>query len=297
MDTVLITGINSGMGFATARKLLQLGYSIIGSVRDQVNSKANLDSLASVENGKLTVYEMDLSSLESVKNCADNIGKAYDQIDVLLFNAGIMTPPYSMTENGIESQFQVNYLSHFYLFSLLQEQLVKSGTKKVISISSLSSEKGTNGEVEDFERDIYCNESDYDAMKCYRESKLAQVLFTAELHNRFSSDGLMSYAVHPGVVNTNLFYRQYNALVKALIQPIAWLGYATGFLRTADKGAETAIYLATNSIQESGMYWADKKVRKHNPIADDKEFLKDFWDWSEKIVENSKKRPNPNYCT
>ena len=131
-------------------------------------------------------------------------------------------------------------------------------------------------------------------MKCYRESKLAQVLFTAELHNRFSSDGLKSYAVHPGVVNTNLFYRQYNALVKALIQPIAWLGYATGFFRTADKGAETTIYLATNSIQESGMYWADKKVRKHNPIADDKEFLKDFWVWSEKIVENLKSGPPIN---
>ena len=73
---------------------------------------------------------MDLSSLKSVKNCAEKISNAYNQIDVLIFNAGIMTPPYSMTENGIESQFQVNYLSHFYLFSLLQERLVKSGKQK-----------------------------------------------------------------------------------------------------------------------------------------------------------------------
>lgn len=293
MDTVLITGINSGMGFATARKLLQLGYSILGTVRNQVNSKASLDILDAVENGKLTVYEMDLSSLKSVKNCADKISTAYNQIDIFIFNAGIMTPPYSLTENGIESQFQVNYLSHFYLFSLLQELLLKSKVKKVISISSLSSEKGINGKVEDFECDIHCNENDYDAMKCYRESKLAQVLFTADLHNRFSGDGLKSYAVHPGVVNTNLFYRQYNAFTKALIQPIAWLGYVTGFLRTADKGAETALYLATNSIPESGLYWADKQIRKNNPIADDKEFLKDFWVWSEKIVEKSKKLPSP----
>ena len=293
MATVLITGINSGMGFATARKLLQLGYTIIGTVRNQVNSQANLDILAAVENGKLTVYEMDLSSLTWVKDCAERITKAYDQIDVLIFNAGIMTPPYSKTENGLETQFQVNYLSHFYLFSLLKNLLLNSKAKKVISISSLSSEKGTNGKVVDFERDIHCNESDYDAMKCYRESKLAQVLFTAELHNRFSSDGLKGYAVHPGVVNTNLFYRQYNAFIKALIQSVAWLGYVTGFLRTADKGAETALYLATNSIPKSGLYWADKKVRKHNPIADDQELLKAFWDWSEKVVENSQKLPNP----
>ena len=156
----------------------------------------------------------------------------------------------------------------------------------MISISSLSSEKGVNRSMADFEHDIHCAENNYDAMKCYRESKLAQVLFTAELDNRFSKDGLKSYAIHPGVVNTNLFYREFNILVKALIQPLAWLGYATGFLKTTDKGAETALYLATNSIEKSGLYWADKKVREHNPIANDKEFLKVFWAWSEKLLEN-----------
>ena len=142
-----------------------------------------------------------------------------------------MTPPYSKTENGLETGIPGELLGHFYLFALLKNLLLNSKTKKVISISSLSSEKGANDKVVDFTRDIHCNESTYDAMKCYRESKLAQVLFTAELHNRFASEGLKSYAVHPGVVNTNLFYRQYNAFIKALIQPVAWLGYATGFLR------------------------------------------------------------------
>ncbi len=125
-------------------------------------------------------------------------------------------------------------------------------------------------------------------MKCYHESKLAQVLFSAEIPNRYSNDGFTSYAIHPGIVNTNLFYRQFNTITRAIIQPIAWLGYATGFLRTANKGAQTAIYLATNPIHENGKYWADKKVRKHNPIADDEGFLKIFWDWSEKIIERSK---------
>jgi NAD(P)-dependent dehydrogenase (short-subunit alcohol dehydrogenase family) len=229
MAVVLITGINSGMGFATAKKLLQQGHSILGTVRNQENSKIEVDNLKKLAGGKLTIYEMNLVSLQSVKNCARQISETNNQIDVFIFNAGIMTPPYSMTENGFESQFQVNYLGHYYLFSLLKNLLLNGELKKVISISSLSSEKGVNATISDFERDIHCKKGVYDAMKCYRESKLAQILFTAELHNRFSKDGLKSYAVHPGVVNSNLFYRQYSALAKAFIQPIAWLGYATGF--------------------------------------------------------------------
>jgi NAD(P)-dependent dehydrogenase (short-subunit alcohol dehydrogenase family) len=223
----------------------------------------------------------------SVKNCAENIYATNDQIDVFIFNAGVMAPPYLMTENGFESQFQVNYLSHYYLFSWLKDLLLKGELKKVISISSLSSEKGVNGTIADFERDSGCEKNAYNAMKCYRESKFAQILFTAELHNRFSKEGLKSYAVHPGVVNTNLFYRQTNALAKALIQPIAWLGYATGFLKTPEKGAETTVYLATNEVQESGLYWADKKIRKHNHLADNQKFLTAFWEWSAEIAEHS----------
>jgi len=287
MTITLITGVNSGLGFATARKLLEEGYAVIGTVRDQAKSQVDLNALQSIENGKLTVFEMDLTSLQSVQTCAEKIIKAHEKIDTLIFNAGIMTPPHSITENRFESQFQVNYLSHFYLFSLLQEVLLNSETKKVISISSLSSEKGINATIANFEKDARCGAGNYDAMKSYRESKLAQVLFTAELHNRFSKVGLKSYAVHPGVVNTNLFTKEYRALAKALIQPLIWIGYAGGFLKTADKGAETAIYLATNDVQQSGLYWDNKKVRQHNPIADNQEFLKVFWEWSQKNIQEA----------
>ena len=287
MTITLITGVNSGLGFATAKKLLEEGHAIIGTVRDQAKSQVELSALQSIESGELTVFDMDLASLQSVQDCAEKMINAYETIDILIFNAGIMTPPHSITENGFESQFQVNYLSHYYLFSLLEKRLLKSETKKVISISSLSSEKGINDTIASFEKDARCSENDYDAMKSYRESKLAQVLFTAELNNRFSKDGLRSYAVHPGIVNTNLFTKEYSAFAKALIQPMIWLGYATGFLKTADKGAETAIYLATNDIQQSGLYWADKKVRQHNPITDNQRFLKEFWEWSQTSIEEA----------
>ena len=275
MKTLLITGINSGMGFATAKTLIQQGYSVIGTVRSLTKSQKEIHILNSLENGSLTVYEMDLASLHSVKKCAEEIRENNHRLDVCIFNAGIMTPPYSKTINGFESQFQINYLSHFYLFLLLEKSLQEGG--KIISISSLSSEKGVNRTIADFEKDIYCNDTDYDGMKCYRKSKLAQVLFTAELHNRYANNKTMSFAIHPGVVNTHLFYREYHPIAKAVIQPLVWLGYATGFIKTAEKGAETAVYLASDSsIQESGRYWADKNIREHNPIANDKAFLKDI---------------------
>ncbi len=284
MTTIMITGINSGMGFVTTQNLLKRGFSVIGTVRDRERSRAEITTLEKIARGKLSVYDMNLASLQSVKRCADHMREGNTQIDVFIFNAGIMIPPYSITEDGFESQFQVNYLSHYYLFTLLKDLMLNSKSKKVISISSLSSEKGMNRTIGDFEQDSRCEEKDYDAMKCYRESKLAQVLFSAEVHNRFSEDGFRSYAVHPGVVNTNLFYRQYNPVAKALIQPIAWLGYATGFLKTPEKGAETALYLATNDVQPSGLYWANKKIRTHNPIANDKAFLAEFWEWSAKRI-------------
>ena len=125
MDAILITGINSGMGFATAKNLLEQGYTIIGTVRDETKAKDVQERLNAIGNGKLNVYEMDLASLQSVKSCAEKIREKHQQLDILIFNAGMMTPPYGITEDGFESQFQVNYLSHFYLFSLLQELAIK----------------------------------------------------------------------------------------------------------------------------------------------------------------------------
>lgn len=215
---------------------------------------------------------------------AEKIKAAYPAIDCLIFNAGVMTPPYTQTENGFELQFQANYLGHFYLFNLLQQPLLASTIRKVISISSLSSEKGVNDSIEKYQADVYCSADTYDAMKCYRESKLAQILFTKELHQRFQEDVLNSYAVHPGVVNTSLFYRNSSPLYKVLMKPLVWAGYATGKLTTPRKGAETAIYLASNPVNSKDLYWANKTLRPHNPIANQNDFCRAFWDWSLSLV-------------
>jgi retinol dehydrogenase 12 len=285
MPVTLITGANSGMGFETALALGALGHEILVCTRSLKKGENALSKMREQNvNIKGKVFALDLASFKSVSECATNIKSAYSVVDILLFNAGVMTPPYKKTADGFESQFQSNYLGHFYLFNLLQEPFFASPIKKVISISSLSSEKGVNDSVAKFEADARCAESDYEAMKCYRESKLAQVLFTRELHYRFNEKDAKSYAVHPGVVNTNLFYQNSGGLYAAIMQPFAWLGYWTGFLKTPRQGAETAIYLASNEVEESGLYWADKHHRQHNPIADNRDFCREFWNWSESIL-------------
>lgn len=282
MPTTLITGANSGMGYETARSLGQLGHELILCTRSQEKGTTALHQLKQ-QNPEIqaAVFSLDLASFRSIRECAQEIRAVYGAIDQLILNAGIMTPPYTPTEDGFELQFQANYLGHFYLFHLLQPALLASAERKVISISSLSSEKGVNDSVQNYEADVYGSADAYDAMKCYRESKLAQVLFTRELDRRFQHQGLKSYAVHPGVVNTNLFYRRNSSpLYARMMKPLVWLGYVTGRLSTPQKGAETAIYLASNPVTPSGCYWANKQVRAHNPIVDREDFCREFWDWS-----------------
>jgi NAD(P)-dependent dehydrogenase (short-subunit alcohol dehydrogenase family) len=181
-----------------------------------------------------------------------------------------------LTHDGFESQFQANYLDHFYLFQLLLELILKSAPRKVISISSSSSEKGTCDLITQNETVARVTAAAYDAMKSYRESKLARVLFTVEAARRCATEGVWSYAVNPGVVNTDLFYRNNSDFYKRIMQPLARLGYRTGRIKTPAQGADTAIYLATTDVPENGAYWADKQLRPMNPIAQNAA----FWDWS-----------------
>ncbi|HMQ35394.1 MAG TPA: SDR family NAD(P)-dependent oxidoreductase, partial [Chloroflexaceae bacterium] len=227
----------------------------------------------------VSVVRLDLASLVSVRACAGELRSRYERLAGLICNAGIMTPPYRRTENGYESQFQVNYLGHFLLTQLLIELL--RGGASLISISSLSSEKGRCDSAEEFFAVGRCDMSSYDAMRAYRESKLAQVLFTAEAQRRLGAAGVVASAVHPGVVNTGLFYRNGPAWLQRVVQPLAWIGYATGRLRTPAQGATTAIDLGLRGTSVcGGQYWADKQPRAPNPRLYNERLCAALWEAS-----------------
>jgi retinol dehydrogenase 12 len=276
----VITGGNTGMGYEAALALARSGRTVVIACRSpEQGQRAAQQIQAQGGAAPVAVVRLDLASLASVRACAAELRSQYERLAGLICNAGIMTPPYRRTADGYESQFQVNYLGHFLLTQLLIELL--HGGASLISISSLSSEKGRCDSAEEFFAVGRCDEASYDAMRSYRESKLAQVLFTAEAQRRLGAAGVVASAVHPGVVNTGLFYRNGPAWLRRVAQPLAWIGYATGRLRTPAQGAATTIDLALRGTTiPGGQYWADRQPRAANPRMRDERLCAASWEAS-----------------
>jgi NAD(P)-dependent dehydrogenase (short-subunit alcohol dehydrogenase family) len=311
MKTALITGAYGDMGRETAKGLARAGYKVIltGRSAERCAEAADLVRRA-VPRSEVEAVPLDLADFSSVAAGADRVRFLTDTLDALVLNAGVMATPWSHTVDGYELQFQVNYLGHFLLWKRLESLMAAAPmpsqaaasaqagaskadppqiAKRVVSVSSLSGEKGADRSVEDFARDARIGADGYNPMKSYRESKLAQMLFTRALRDRCRDKGIGAYAVHPGVVNTGLFYAGRSPLYKAAMQPLAWIGYLTGFIVPPAVGARTAIGLASGVLgggtQEDAPYWAKEKPRPWNPIADDAALAGGLWKWSEEAVQ------------
>jgi NAD(P)-dependent dehydrogenase (short-subunit alcohol dehydrogenase family) len=188
--TAIITGANSGIGRAAARALAGAGAHVVLAVRD---TGKGARAAASIQ-GSTEVRPLDLASLESVRQfAADWDGP----IDLLINNAGVMVPPLSRTADGFELQFGTNHLGHFALTNLLLEHV----TGRVVTVSSTGHRIGKI----DFE-DLNWERKPYKAWRAYGQSKLANLLFTAELQRRLTASGstVIATAAHPGYAATNL---------------------------------------------------------------------------------------------
>ena len=188
--TAIITGANSGIGRAAARALAGAGAHVVLAVRD---TGKGARAAASIQ-GSTEVRPLDLASLESVRQFAAD----WDEpIDLLINNAGVMVPPFSRTADGFELQFGTNHLGHFALTNLLLEHV----TGRVVTVSSTGHRIGKI----DFE-DLNWERKPYKAWRAYGQSKLANLLFTAELQRRLTASGstVIATAAHPGYAATNL---------------------------------------------------------------------------------------------
>ena len=188
--TVIVTGANSGIGRAAARALAGAGAYVVLAVRDVEKGQAAAASMP----GETEVRALDLASLASVREFA----AAWDgAIELLINNAGVMVPPLTRTRDGFELQFGTNHLGHFALSNLLLEHV--SG--RVVTVSSTGHRFGSI----DFD-DLNWERKPYRAWRAYGQSKLANLLFTAELQRRLSAAGsaVLATAAHPGYASTNL---------------------------------------------------------------------------------------------
>jgi NAD(P)-dependent dehydrogenase (short-subunit alcohol dehydrogenase family) len=191
--TVIVTGANSGIGRAAATALAEKGARVVLAVRN--TDKGNV--AAADMSGETEVRQLDLASLASVRAFAD----AWEgPIDLLINNAGIMVPPYSHTEDGFEMQFGTNHLGHFALTNLLLEHV----TGRVVTVASGAHRFGSI----DF-NDLNWERKPYKPWAAYGQSKLANLLFTAELQRRLTEAGsdVLATAAHPGYAATNLQFQ------------------------------------------------------------------------------------------
>lgn len=282
--TAIITGANSGIGLEAAKVFADRGAQVIMAVRDtEKGETARNLILNSNKEASISVMKLDLADLASVHAFADSFKSQYDSLDLLINNAGVMTPPYSKTKDGFELQFGSNHLGHFALTGLLLPLLKKTPDSRVVSLSSLAHK----GAIIDF--DNLDGTKGYKPMKFYGQSKLANLLFAQELDKRFKQHGLqsMSLACHPGISATNLFkFGKQDApkLLKTLMH---------NFLQPPDMGALPTIYAATDPNLKGGEYIGPdgKGQRKGYPALDtphasagDKVISRKLWEVSEELT-------------
>ncbi|EFN84835.1 retinol dehydrogenase 12 [Harpegnathos saltator] len=234
----IVTGGSRGIGAMVVKKLLQCDMEVIIACRTAIMGEKTVLQLrkSGVTNGRVKVYELDNSSLESVREFAERIKKEYTKVHILINNAGVMFPPYQQTKDGFEEQWAVNYLSHFLLTSLLLPLLKNGGQpddcSRIINVTSCAYILGN---------------SNFDSVNCrdkfvtqavYAQSKLAQVIFTSTLQKCLTDRSLnvRIYSVHPGIVKTDLFNNSYLSKVKLLM---------IGF-KTPEQGAIPIVYTAIN---------------------------------------------------
>jgi len=270
----LITGANTGIGKATAEELARKGATILMVCRNSKKGKlAKAEIIKKTGNNQVNLYIADLSSFTSVREMAEQVISTYSRLDVLINNAGIFYTKFQLTEDGIERQFQVNHLSGFLLTHLLLPILKNAPAARIINVSSIGNYKG---DIHFHDLNI---EKSYSGLKAYRQSKLANVLFTYELARKLATTKITVNTLHPGVVGTQIGF----ANNRGLAAIVWWLG--SPFMLSDAEGAATSIFLAcSDDVKEvSGKYFERCKSKKSAEKSYDLSLANKLWGVSEKL--------------
>ena len=198
--TVIITGANTGIGKETALDLANRGARVIVACRDEKKATIAVDDIKKRTNSQNVIFKkLDLASLASVRQFSEEILQEEEHINVLINNAGVMIPPYMLTEDGFELQFGVNHLGHFLLTNLLLDRIKQSTPSRIINVSALAHVHANL----DFD-DMMWEKKGFKIWSSYAHSKLANIMFTRELAKQLEGTGVSTYSLHPGVIRTEL---------------------------------------------------------------------------------------------
>ena len=194
-QTVVVTGATSGLGKETARALASAGARVVLCGRDDAKGLAVVDEIG----GTTSYQHVDLADLDGIRTAADELLARIERLDVLVNNAGVMACPLARTADGFEMQFGTNHLGHFLFTARLFPLLVESAPSRIVNLSSHGHLiAGVDLDDPNYEH------RPYDKWEAYGQAKSANVLFTRELDRRFGDHGVHAYAVHPGMILTEL---------------------------------------------------------------------------------------------
>ncbi|ATH79673.1 SDR family oxidoreductase [Ectopseudomonas mendocina] len=266
----LVTGANSGIGRVTARKLALQGYRVFLACRSEARTRPVLEEIQQLSDGtaQAEFLSLDLGDLGSVRRCADGFLKRGLHLHLLICNAGL-AGQRGITTSGFELAFGTCHVGHFLLVELLKERLVKSAPARIVLLSS-KAHRHAKGVSFDLVRQPTRSRA---ALPEYAEAKLANLLHAKELARRLEGTGITTYAVHPGVVATDVW--------RALPSTLAWV--LKRFMRSEEDGAATTLYCATDPgiAGQTGRYYADCKEEQPSVAACDQVLAAELWSRSE----------------
>lgn len=284
---VVVTGGNSGLGFETVKAFAHKGAQVVLACRNIAKGEqAKEKIIKEFPDGIIEVQSIDLMDLSSIKTFAERFKEKYSQLDILINNAGIMTCPYALTEDGFESQMGTNHLGHFALTGHLIDIVTRTPNSRVVTVSSLAHKQWKIS----FDNSLSEYEQSYNKMRAYARSKLANLLFTYELQRRFGASGIksMALAAHPGASYTNLGRYMEDKLLARLLKPLI-----VKVLPIPEMGALSQIRAATDPDAKGGQFYGPsgflelagypvlvKSTKSSYSISD----AKKLWEISERLT-------------
>ncbi|EHK16202.1 uncharacterized protein TRIVIDRAFT_40045 [Trichoderma virens Gv29-8] len=237
-----VTGCSSGIGTETARALHLAGATLFLTARSLSKARAALQDIA--DSSRVHFLQLDLESFESVRTCAAEFLSKSKSLNILVLNAGVMTPPEGRTKDGFETQFGTNHLAHFLLFNLLQPALLASVTpqraSRVVVVSSVAHRFG------EVQFDDVNFEGHYDPMATYAQSKTANLWTANEIERRYGAQGIHAWSLQPGAVQTDLM-RHLGEEHKGAINTDPYL---SKIFKNPEQGAATSVWAATAAVLE-----------------------------------------------
>lgn len=255
---ICITGATDGIGKVAAMELAKQGYTLALVGRNSEKGQRVLSEISQDSgNENIRFHRCDLSSMADVRKLAEEIKTEYDQLDVLLNNAGAYFSEFEKTDEGFERTFALNHLSYFLLTDLLLEMLENTKSSRIVNVAS-DAHQGSKLSFDDLQ-----GFDGYKGWPAYCKSKLANIMFTYELDRRIEGRGITVNCLHPGFVDTNFGNNNSGSAKIGLnvAKKVAAISSA--------KGGLTSIYLASSEEVEgvSGKYFSKCKPKKSNKAS------------------------------